>query len=468
MRKEANLFFPVIGLHDIRTEGRLAVTNREQWSSNLGFLAAAVGSAVGLGNMWRFSYLTAEKGGAAFVALYLFFTLAIGLPVMLAELTLGRGAKKSPILALTHFGGERWRSLGWLFVLTGFVILSYYSVIAGWTIRYAAEAIFLGVPLNPGSKFSEISQGSDAFIYHVFFMAIVMGIVVRGVSRGIERVSIVAMPLLFLFVCSIAIYAATLEGAGAGYLYYLNADFANAFAIDVVVSAAGQAFFSLSLGMGAIMTFASYLPPKSDLPRETVMIGGLDFGIAFLAGLMVFPIIFALGIQADVGESTLGALFVALPKAFAAMGGAGRVVAIFFFSALVVGALTSAISLLEVVVSAAVDGLNWSRKRSVWVAGTSIAFLGSFAAWNIEVLDLMDQVANNLLLLVGGLALSIFVGWSMRDPVSEVQIGSQISRPAMVVWHQLLRWAVPVVLLFVLWHSVPSTLVNVWNFLSDP
>lgn len=443
------------------------MAKRDQWRTRAGFLAAAVGSAVGLGNMWRFSYLTAEQGGAAFVALYLLFTLGVGLPVMLAELAVGRGAGQSPVLALRHFGGSRWRALGWLFVATGFLILAYYSVIAGWTLRYAVESIFFAIPSDPGSRFAEISQGGDAFAYHVLFMALVMWIVVGGVSKGIERVAMVAMPLLFVFVCAIALYAATLPGAGGGYAYYLNTDFANAFSIDVLISAAGQAFFSLSLGMGAMMTFASYLPARSDLPRESVLVGGMDFGVAFLAGLMVFPIIFALGLQGDVGESTLGALFVALPKAFAAMGVAGRIVGLMFFSALVVGALTSAISLLEVVVSAAVDGMGWSRVRAVWVGGISITAMGSAAAWNIGILDLMDQVANNLFLLAGGLALAVFVGWFMDDPVGEARKGSEVSVKLLAVWRQLLRFVVPVVLLIVLWYSVPTTLENLWNFIGS-
>lgn len=442
------------------------MAKRDQWRSRAGFLAAAVGSAVGLGNMWRFSYLTAEQGGAAFVALYLLFTVGIGLPVLLAELAVGRGAGTSPVLALKHFGSRRWSVLGWFFVATGFLILAYYSVIAGWTLRYGIESIFLAMPEDPGSRFAEISQGGDAFAYHILFMALVMWIVVGGVSRGIERVAMVAMPLLFILVCAIALYAATLPGASAGYAYYLNTDFSNAFSMEVLISAAGQAFFSLSLGMGAMITFASYLPARSDLPSESVWIGGMDFAVAFVAGLMVFPIIFALGLQADVGESTLGALFVALPKAFSAMGAAGHIIGPMFFAALVVGALTSAISLLEVVVAAAVDGLGWSRTRAVWVGGLAIALMGSAAAWNIGILDLMDQVANNLFLLAGGLALAVFVGWFMDDPIGEARSGSDLSPGLLRVWRELLRFAVPVVLLIVLWYSVPATLKNLWAFFS--
>jgi NSS family neurotransmitter:Na+ symporter len=296
-------------------------------------------------------------------------------------------------------------------------------------------------------------------------MGITMAIVVGGVSRGIERVSIVAMPLLFFLVCGIALYAATLDNSGGGYRYYLNADFRNALSMDVLVSAAGQAFFSLSLGMGAMMTFASYLPREGNLPRQSVMIASADFGVAFLAGLMVFPIIFALGLQGAVGESSLGALFVALPQAFGEMGVAGRGVGFFFFIALVVGALTSALSLFEVVVSAVVDGAGWSRRRAVLTMGVLVILLGSAAAWNIAVLEVMDQVANNLFLLIGGLALAIFTGWVMKDPIGEARSGGG-SRAALGFWRFLLRWVAPPVLVFVLWHSVPATLANVWRLIT--
>lgn len=425
---------------------------------------AAVGSAVGLGNMWRFSYLTAEKGGAAFVVLYLLFTTIVALPVLLGELAIGRGAGKSPIQALDHYGGPRWKALGGLFVATGFLILAYYSVIAGWTIRYAGEALLTGLPADPGAHFKSISEGLPAFVFHLIFMAVTMLVVMGGVTRGIERVSVVAMPTLFALVVGIALYAATLDGGEAGYRYYLNARVSNAFKMDVVVAAAGQSFFSLSLGMGAMLTFASYLPRDSELPSEAVKIAMSDFGVAFLAGLMVFPIIFAFGLQGDVGESTLGALFVALPKAFASMGAIGRVVGFAFFVALIIGALTSAISLLEVVVSATVDGLDWTRTRAVAVMGGLITLLGAAAAWSIAVLDVMDQVANNILLLFGGLSLAIFVGWVMPDPRSEIAPGSR-SLAWFPVWRGLLRFVVPGVLVVVLWHSVPATLGNLWKLL---
>jgi NSS family neurotransmitter:Na+ symporter len=434
----------------------MADAPREQWNSRAGFILAAVGSAVGLGNMWRFSYLTAEKGGAAFVLLYLAFTLAVGLPVMLAELVLGRGARRGPIQALAHFGGPAWKILGAVFVAAGFVILSYYSVIAGWTVRYAGEALFTGFAADSGAHFGEISEGWDAFLFHLIVMAATVGVVLGGVRGGIEKVAMIAMPGLFLLVIIIAIYAGGLQGSGAGYDYYLNADYSNAFSIDVLVAAAGQAFFSLSLGMGVMLTFASYLPRESNLPDESLVIAGSDFGVAFVAGLMVFPLIFALGLSGDVGESTLGALFVVMPKAFASMGAGGHVLGFLFFLTLIVGALTSAISLLEVVVAASMDGLGWTRRRATLSAGAAIAVLGTLSAWSIDVLDVMDQMGTNLFLLGGGLGVAVFVGWIMEDPEGEARVGAE-GVPWFFLWRTLLRFVVPVVLLFVLWHSVPAT-----------
>jgi NSS family neurotransmitter:Na+ symporter len=419
--------------------------------------------------MWRFSYLTAEGGGAAFVVLYIAFTLIVGLPVLLAELTIGRGSGKSPIQALAHFahesgGSKAWQALGVVFVAAGFLILAYYGVIAGWTLRYAGEAV-MGFGPDTAALFGRVAEGPAAFGFHALFMLVTIAIVVGGVSRGIERVSIVAMPVLFVLVVGIAIYAATLEGSGAGYAYYLNAELSNALKIPIFVDAAGQAFFSLSLGMGAMLTYASYLGRDNNLPLESAIIATADFGVAFLAGLMVFPLIFALGLQGDVSGSTVGALFVALPKAFASMGDAGRVVGLLFFVALAVGALTSAISLLEVVVSAAMDGLGWERPRAAVVSGAAITVLGAAAAFSTDVLGVMDAVANNLFLIGGGLGLALFVGWVMRDPVAEARAGGR--QGWLGLWIGLLRYAVPVVLVFVLWNSVPATWQSIVDLFKD-
>ncbi len=434
----------------------MAIDSREQWRSRWGFLLAAVGSAVGLGNMWRFSYLAAENGGAAFVIFYLAITLVVGLPVLLAELVVGRGAQRSPVRALGHFGGPAWSWLGVVFVTAGFLILSYYGVIAGWTVRYALIVLTEGFGSDIANRFDDISRGWDAFGFHALFMIGTIAIVGHGVKGGIERTAMVLMPALFAIVVGLAFYAATLDGAPAGYAYYLSPDFDKLLSFDVLKDAAGQAFFSLSLGMGAMLTFASYLGRDQHLPNESLTIAGADIGIAFIAGLVVFPLIFALGLQQQVGGSTVGALFITLPSAFAEMGGVGRLVGVLFFVALVVGALTSAISLLEVVVSSAIDGLGWTRTRAAWLFGAAIALLGAPSAWSTDVLGVVDQVANNLFLLGGGFALSLFVGWAMPDPVGEVRAGAEGVR-WFFLWRTLLRLAVPAFLALVLWDAVPET-----------
>jgi NSS family neurotransmitter:Na+ symporter len=423
----------------------MASAPREHWSSRTGFVLAAIGSAVGLGNMWRFSYLAAENGGAAFVVLYLTITLAVGIPVLLAELVIGRGSQQSPIRALAHFGGRAWKPLGGVFVAAGFLILS------------VAE------------HFSEVAVGWDAFGYHVAFMAITVFVVAGGIRGGIERTALVLMPTLFAIVVGLALYAATLQGAGPGYAYYLSVDLEKLLHWSVLKDAAGQAFFSLSLGMGAMLTFASYLKRDEHLPNSSLVIGFADVAVAFVAGLVVFPLIFALGLEERIVGSklgTVGALFITLPQAFAEMGAIGRGVGSLFFVALVVGALTSAISLLEVVVSSAIDGLGWPRRRAALVAGGAITLLGAPSAWNTNVLGLVDQIANNFFLLGGGLGLALFVGWIMRDPIAEAAGGTE-GIGWFPLWRWLLRLAVPAFLIFVLAYAVPETWEAARNLFAD-
>ncbi len=439
---------------------------REHWSGQLGFTLAAVGSAVGLGNMWRFSYMAAENGGAAFVSLYVVMTLLVGLPVMLAELTLGRGARRSPIQAIAHYGGPAWRPLGGLFVLAGLVILAYYSVIAGWTFRYAVESLTSGFPADAGAHFTAIASGWPALGWHLFFMAVTIAVVSGGIRSGIERASLVLMPLLALIVIGLALYAATLEGASKGYAYYFETDFGAIWNRDVLRDAAGQAFFSLSLGMGAILTYASYLERNTDLPAESVTIAISDFGVAFIAGLVVFPLLFALGLQEDVGASTVGALFITLPGAFAQMGGVGSFVGAAFFIALLVGGLTSAISLLEVVVSSTIDSFGIERRTAAIACGAVIALLGVPAAFSLDVLGLMDQIGGNLLLILGGLLLAVFVGWFMPNALEEASAGSRFAS-ALFGWQVLLRFVVPLILVVILGFTLGDTMEMIEGMMAD-
>ncbi len=442
-----------------------SVPARELFASKWGFVLAAVGSAVGLGNMWRFSYVAAEGGGAAFVFLYIVMIALIGIPLMLCELTVGRRTHLSPIGALRKLGGAAWVPLGVLFVITGFLILSYYSVIAGWTLRYAAEAATVGFAADPGAHFGAISQGGAAVGWHLLFMVLTIGIVMVGVQKGIERAAMILMPTLFLLVIGLAFWALTLEGAGAGYAFYLMPDFSELLDTTVIRQAMAQAFFSLSLGMGAMLTFASYLSRDTDLNQESVTISFADFAVAFTAGLVVFPVIFALGLQDQVSESTVGALFIALPGAFEAMGTAGRVVGGLFFVALAVGAITSAISLLEVVTSSIIDEFKMVRKNAAIGMGVLIALAGLFSAFSTDVLGLVDQVAGDLFLVIGALGMSILVGWFIReDTAAELAKGASpgFARfiPAVMF---LVRWVLPPVIAFVLWFAA----IDAWNAVVD-
>ena len=270
--------------------------DRGAWATRIGFILAAVGSAVGLGNMWRFSYIAASGGGAAFVLVYLLFVAAVGIPLMTSEFVVGRLSQESPARAVQRLGGSAWTPLGWLYVLCGLGILSYYSVIAGWTMRYAVDAVRNAIPADTSAYFGAVSVGWDAVLGHVLFMAITTAIVALGVKRGLERASIVMMPLLFLILIGLAIWAATLSGAGEAYGYYLMPHLRQLLNRKVITDGAGQAFFSLSLGMGAMMTYASYLKSQENLAREATVVALSDFGVAFVAGLIVFPVIFSFGL----------------------------------------------------------------------------------------------------------------------------------------------------------------------------
>lgn len=440
-----------------------AAFDRGLWNTRVGFVLAAVGSAVGLGNMWRFPYYTAENGGAAFVVLYIILTFALGIPLLLAEMAVGRRTHLSPIGALRKVGGRGWVPFGFMFVAAGFLILAFYSVIAGWVTRYALSIIFTGFPADPGAHFTAIASGIDAIGFHLFFMALTVSIVMIGVEKGIERASLLMMPTLFALIIGLALWASTLTGSGEGYGFYLTPSWEEIFSLQVFGAAAAQAAFSLSLGMGAILTFASYLSRDESLPREGTVIAFADFGVAFVAGLVVFPVIFALGLQGAVGESTIGALFIALPGAFDSMGGGvGRIVGSIFFLALLIGALTSAISLLEVVTSSVIDEFGWSRKKAAVGMGVLIALVGLWPALDINALGAYDSVTGNVLLPLGALAIAVLVGWVMKNPIDELVRGSSDRwRGLYKGWLWMLRIVAPVLLLVVLWSTVPQAVAAI-------
>jgi neurotransmitter:Na+ symporter, NSS family len=425
---------------------------RDSWATRAGFLLSAIGSAVGLGNMWRFSYKASEGGGAAFVVLYLLIVALVGIPLMTSEFVLGRLAQESPARAVRRLGGKAWTPLGWLFVFCGLGILSYYSVIAGWTMRYAFDAIRNAIPSDTNAYFGTVASGWDAVGWHLAFMLITIVVVAGGVKKGLERGNLIMMPLLLLILVGLALWASTLDNGGPGYGYYLRPHLDRLLDVDVLTRAAGQSFFSLSLGMGCMVTYASYLRSKENLGREATIVALSDSGVAFVAGLIVFPVMFAFGLDAQItqiGESTVGALFITLPRGFEQLGRVGDYVDTAFFVMLFFAALTSAISLLEVVVAWMVD-TGWPRRGAAIAAGAVIALLGLPAAFNTTFLGNADALVGNFLLVVGGFFTAILVGYKLLPQAdAELAIGLP-NVAARRVWAMLVRYVVPVILLVVI------------------
>ena len=446
---------PLTPANSTTTSGK----GREMWNSRFGFLMAAVGSAVGLGNMWRFAYMASEHGGAAAVLFYVLLTFMVGVPVMIAEFVLGRSARLSPIGALRKELGRSWAPFGMLFILAGALILAYYGVIAGWVLRYALDTILSPWPADTAAYFGSIASGGSALGFQLVIMAITILIVARGVSSGIERVCSYLMPALFTILIGLAIWAATLPGGGEGYRFYLTPHFEELLSLETIAAATSQAFFSLSLGMGAMLTFASYLPRDANLPRESATIALADFSVAFIAGLVVFPVIYALSLQSAVSESTVGALFISLPGAFHAMGAAGRIVGLFFFVALLFGAITSTVALLEVVTASVMDELKTTRAVAAIGGGLLILLIGIWPATNINALGFLDAVASNVFLPLGGLVLTIGVAWKMPRVIDEVGSGaSERTRSLLKGWLWTLRIVVPPLLVIVLYETIPAAI----------
>ncbi len=431
---------------------------REHFASGMGFVLAATGSAVGLGNMWRFSYMTAEGGGAAFVLLYLLMTFLIGVPVMAMEFAIGRRARRSPIGAVRQIGGRGWGLLGYLLVLTPLVILAYFSVIAGWALHYAVDAL-ASFSTAPSERFAAISTGAPAIAYHLILMAATILIVMFGVRKGIERTALILMPVLFIILIGLALWASELPGAEQGYSFYLQPDFTALLEPSVLRQAASQAFLSLSVGMGIMITYASYLSRQENLIRNAMIVSLADFSVAFIAGLVVFPIIFALGISGEISNSTIGTLFISIPHAFQQLGELGQAIGLAFFLVLAVAGLTSSVSLLEVGTASLMDEFRLSRKAATLLAGIGAAIIGVFPALSQDILGHMDKISGELLVIFGALGMAVLGGWVMHDPQSELAEGaSASSRRLIPPLLFLIRYLVPLFLLVILALSLAEVL----------
>ena len=419
----------------------------ERWGSGLGFVLAAAGSAVGLGNLWGFAYRASQGGGAAFVLLYLLIVAVVCLPVLVAEMVLGRSTGHAPLLAPITAGGRRWMPLGWLYLVAAVGILSYYAVLMGWTGRSLLQALFAPLPTSlPEAEgfFTAISSGGDAVLGHLFSLALTGVVVAAGIRAGIERLSRWGVPLLLLLLLGLALWAAFLPGAQAGYAtFLLRWDASKLTDLATIRNAFTQAFFSIGTGIGTILAYAAYLDRRSAIPSEAVAVVGLDTAVGLIAGCVTFPVVASFGLADLVSGSTVGALFIALPTGLASLGGVGRLVAVLFFALAYIAAITSAVSLLEVPASSLIDRLGWSRRRAVWLCVALIAVIGLPSALDVGVLERMDALFGGVALISGGLATSLLLGWQepQRYRADLAGSGSGPRLVAALLW--ALRWISP-------------------------
>lgn len=445
---------------------------RGLWSSGFMFTLAAAGSAVGLGNIWKFPYLAAKYGGGAFVLLYLGCVVLIGIPLLAAEILIGREARRNPVGAFRILGrgSKFWTSIGFLGVASGFVILSYYSVVAGWTLDYfskSAWGTYIGAsPDRINALFSEMMANPwDQVVWHTIFMAATIGIVMLGVKEGLERWIAVLMPLLVVILVLLVAYALVAGDAraGLGYLFVphwekLVTNASGAYTPRPMLEAMGQAFFSLSLGMGAMLTYGSYLGDRESISASAIQVAVFDTLVALLAAVAIFPILFQYNLDPTAGGP--GLAFQVLPLAFSQMPG-GRFIGTGFFALLFFAALTSSISLLEVVVAHFIDDRKWARRTAtlmmgavIWVLGLPSAFsynllhgvtlLRDKEGQGMAILDSIDLVATNYMLPVGGLFIALFAGWFLKDTVKRQLLDLAGSQRFYRVWRVLIRYFTPV------------------------
>jgi len=428
------------------------------------FILAAAGSAVGLGNVWKYPYIAGENGGAAFTLVYLACVAIIGLPLLIGEFLLGQVSEKSPVGAYRRFGGRDswWPLVGGLGVFTGFLVLSFYSVVAGWAMAYVVKAVQGEFSVMVDSQvaadiFGRFSSNLwGPLFWHFLFMAITIWVVVLGVKSGLEKCNKVLMPALLVILLMLLVRSLTLPGAGAGVRFLWQPDFSK-LSWEAVLLALGHAFFTLSLGMGVGITYGSYLKTNVNVPKAALWIALLDTGIALLAGLVIFPAVFATGGEVKAGPSLI---FETLPVVFNHLP-FGTFFGFCFFVFLSMAALTSAISMLEVVAAYFVDERQWSRRWAAIIPGVIIFILGipcslsfgllqSFQLSGRTVFDWFDYLASNLCLPIGGLLLAVFVGWQWKSSVSFFFAKSSLPFFVAKVWHFIVRWLAPILVIVIL------------------
>lgn len=440
------------------------------WVNRWTFILAATGSAVGLGNIWKFPYMTGVNGGAAFVLIYLIFIACIGIPVMLAEILLGRRGRSSPINTMHLLADEAkatrfWGGIGWMGALAGLLILSFYSVVAGWAVAYTwltVQGTFSGESADKvvATFGSLLANPRELVWWHTLFMGMTLGVVVHGIHKGLERAVRVMMPALFLMLVGLLIYSMTLDAFGRSVDFMFSVDFSR-LNRESILSALGHSFFTLSLGMGAIMAYGAYMARGQNLAKTVVTIGVLDTVVALMAGLVIFTIVFQNGLEPAAGPSLM---FQTLPLAFANMPG-GVVIGTIFFLLVTFAAWTSAISLAEPAVAWAVESTRLTRLQAslivaviAWTLGVGCAL--AFNHWadvkftvdglfSLNFFDLLDKLTTNILLPLGGLLICIFVGWVMDRAI--VRAEADLHHPQLYrVWSFLVQIVAPAGILVVM------------------
>ena len=427
------------------------MAERETWTTRAGFIFAAVGSAVGLGNIWRFPWMTAENGGAAFLLLYLGIILAVGIPGLLVECVIGRRAHQNPAGALKSLSGSKyWGGIGTLAVFASLVLLSFYSVVGGWILRYFIDSFSGAFLADPLQYYQAIDFGGGAVVFHLVFLFMTAGIVYSGVRRGIETATKIMTSAIFVLLVVLAAWATTLDGAASGYSFYLSLDFGALRAnwLDILFSAAGQALFTLSLGVGAMITYASYIDDDRSLPADSTVIAGLNTTVGVLTGLVVFPILFTTAGEA--GSQGPGALFIGIAAAFDALP-FGSPIAVVFFGTVLIAALTSSISMLEVPVAYLADEHGIERQLATIALTGVIIVSGSITALYQTIFNFVAGTLVDLMLTFGLLAFCIFVAWVLGNgAIEEFRKGTRFSTTYANSWLILIGTVLPIFLLFTL------------------
>jgi len=432
----------------------------------LGFVLAAAGSAIGLGNIWKFPYMTYENEGGSFVLIYLLAVLIVGLPIMMAEIVIGRSTNKSPVSAFLQLHHPAFSIIGWLGVVTGFVILSYYSVVAGWTVHYFFKGIVWSVQgftpeaaATVGDQFvSFISNPAAQIGYHALFMSFSVLVVIFGIKGGIERLTKILMPILLLILLILVVISMWSQGFTEAMRFLFKPSHISP---DSLLEAVGHAFFTLSLGMGAIITYGSYMTKNESIPKAAGMVCLMDTAIALMACVVMFSLIYSVPVaEREQFSSSIGVMFTTLPKLFLGLPG-GVILTPLFYILVAFAALTSTISLLEVVVAFFIDQLKWHRVKATLVMGVIIFAFGILSAISLGaasglsswqplgdksqgMFDTLDYLASNWFLPVGGILIAIFVGWVLPNAFSKKEV-EQGHGPFHFhsIWIFLLRFVAP-------------------------